>query len=135
MPERCNDLNCPIGELKADVMEVKSDIKALIKQSSELATLYTDISYIRESIKEIKDINVAEHNEMFGRLRDIEKDKASEEDLKEMKTTNSVTHTNIFSRLVIVEESKISKKDVTIIVAIFAVVLTAVEILLKVVMK
>lgn len=120
--EFCPMPNCPVpilqkslDDFKKDTLEMKGDIKELVKQNGAIQALANDIKYIREDIAEIKESNILREqkdssiqDEISKRLRDIE----SEEH-----------HKSVYTAL----SSKVSKKDVMILLSIFTVLIMGFE--------
>lgn len=80
MPE-CNGPTCPLSEVKADITEVKQDVKELGTQNAQILVIANDIKHIRDDVRELKTKVHEDHDSLFTRVRSLEESSITKKEL------------------------------------------------------
>ena len=105
----CPAPNCPMKD-------IKTSLNSIEEKQEKFIEVAVDIKYLRDDIKELKDREGKEHDEIFERLRSIE---------------SETHHKDIYKSMA----SKVSKKDISILLSVLTFIFIAVELLIKFVVK
>lgn len=71
---------CPVGNLKDDLTELKEKIDIMHQKQDTILVVSSDIKYIREQVREIKEKDIRDTDNIFNRLSLLEKETITKKD-------------------------------------------------------
>ncbi len=84
MPIKC-ETDCPysdiMNDLKISITELRQDVKELVKVVTEIKLINLEISTVSKDLKELKEYNIKDHDEIFTRMRLMELNNLTKKDM------------------------------------------------------